>query len=442
MVHCIAIPHRAHRLLLASGLVALLAACAGGGLSIPKIPLIGSPPEPDWPEAYRPSQPDFGMAVIEIRHPVSTVRYLEVLPVTADGKPDPARPASAAIDARAGGLQPSRCMVAIQVCIIPDLAPGRYYLSRMGWSGDIRFDLAAAHAGQDKTPTNPGSGNLFFTVPKAGVVYAGSYDWTGAIKGPPGPFSFRPSARADERLALQALLQTPYFTEHYAAWAPMVRARLASPTPASWVKRGKPVGTPVAPPPATLNKKRPHTPHPEYPDDGMAVVVMKNEGAAPDYVRAEPVTFDGRNNMGRRRPSYLQGRFTTDHWRRSECYGSVGICVLFDLAPGKYAFASFGLGQAIFSLRGSTLKRLLGVSRTEDTVSFVVAPGALTYFGTYDWAYQRAVIGDGSFSMEEVAQPDELLTLQLLLRMEIFRHKYPGWVPLVERRLQRLKASR
>ncbi len=185
-------------------------------------------------------------------------------------------------------------------------------------------------------------------------------------------------------------------------------------------------------------------------------------GAPPEAFYVAPATFD---NHWDEIKAYqlaalpLHSRHDSPVSFGSECFTTLKVCVSTNLIASRYAVTSFsaeqvGGGRGYYRTtrevdRGSSgsffgaLKALVSGSDVDEPETIfrddgwfaVVPPDQAVYLGAHSWTET-----DKAFELKKIDTVDERTALNALVQDPDFRSRYVDWIPLVQRRLQKLSS--
>lgn len=201
---------------------------------------------------------------------------------------------------------------------------------------------------------------------------------------------------------------------------------------------------------------------PHDPGRSMAIVALQKVPSLPGYLRVNPVSFDNHYS------AELDRQFTVGDGKGtfglvaipSDCFAASQVCIQLNMPAGRYQFDGFGYGvgrsATVYQTGGpreaapGALDTLLG-KRAETVFNaadhyFVVPAGTVAYVGSYEWS-NTTHTASGTvrqepeyFFRQSPAPVEERSALTALLGDAVFRDRYPAWIPVVQRRLDRLRA--
>ncbi len=210
---------------------------------------------------------------------------------------------------------------------------------------------------------------------------------------------------------------------------------------------------------------------PWTPDRTVGVMVLRNpdpESPPPYFISYEAVTFDNTASMAlwtALNGSSSTGLGISSANLNTRCFKS-GVCLLFNLIPGRYHVSGFGYlytdnSREFYNMSGPKVREIStsqavaamfngkyeGDVFNASDLYFVVAPGSTGFAGSYRWSKNpqgplaRLFQIGGSFAFERDTNGlDERSALAMLMKdVEFTKNKsYVDWVPVVQRRLDRL----
>ena len=204
-------------------------------------------------------------------------------------------------------------------------------------------------------------------------------------------------------------------------------------------------------------KVRPHD-----PGRSMAIVSLQKVPSLPGFLRVNPVSFDNHYSPE------LDRQFTVGDGKGtfglvaipSDCFAASQVCIQLNLPAGRYQFDGFGYGvgrsATVYQTGGpreaepgaldAMLGKQAGTVYNAGDHYFVVPAGAVAYLGSYEWSNTTRTASGALrqepeyFFRQSPAPVEERSALTALLGDAVFRDRYPAWIPMVQRRLDRLRA--